>query len=191
MIYHKDGRLQVRQQNQNKQSEDGQFWNTFMQLREHPAVLELKKYPSHKISNLYDHSSRVALCSYHLAKRMHLKFNEKSLAKGAMLHDFYLYQARGNKEIGPMKHWFRHPMTALHNAEETFHLTKKEKNIITSHMWPVVFLPFPKSREAILVGLADKICAFGELILKRNHVRITGRPVRKTKSRQTLTAGSN
>lgn len=150
-----------------------------MQMRDDPSVLELKQYSHHKISNLYDHSSRVALCAYHLAKIFHWDINEKSLARGAMLHDFYFYQARGNKEIGPMKHWFGHPMTALHNAEEKFHLTRKEKNIIKSHMWPLVFLPFPGSREAILVGLADKICAFGEMVLKRNHVRISRRTLKR------------
>lgn len=156
-------------QKENKNQE--QFWDTFMKMRDDPMVLELKKYSSHKISNLYDHSSRVALCAYHLAKKFHLNINEKSLAKGAMLHDFYLYQARGNKEVGTREHWFGHPMTALQNAEKKFHLTKKEKNIITSHMWPLTFWHFPKSREAFLVGLADKICAFGEMVLKRNHVR--------------------
>ncbi|MGN0131935.1 MAG: HD domain-containing protein [Lachnospiraceae bacterium] len=148
-----------------------QFWDTFIKLRENPSIQELKKYPNHKISNLYDHSSRVAICAYHLAKRMHLDVNEKSLAKGAMLHDFYLYHARGNRDISVKEHWFGHPMTALENAEKEFQLTELEKNIITSHMWPLTFLHFPKSREALLVSLADKICAFGEMFLKRNHVK--------------------
>ena len=94
-----------------------------------------------------------------------------SLAKGAMLHDFYLYQARGNKKIGTKEHWFGHPVTALKNAEKEFSLTELEKNIITSHMWPLTFLHVPRSREAVLVSLADKACAFGEMILKRNYMR--------------------
>lgn len=149
-----------------------QFWDTFMKLRENPTIQELKKYPNHKISNLYDHSSRVALCAYHLARRLHLDVNGKSLAKGAMLHDFYLYHARGNKDISVKAHWFGHPMTALANAEKEFQLSDLEKNIISSHMWPLNFWHFPKSREAFLVSLADKICAFGEMFLKRNHVKL-------------------
>ena len=147
------------------------FWETFILLRENPIIQELKKYPNHNISNLYDHSSRVALCAYDMSRRLHIKVDGTSLAKGAMLHDFYLYQARGNKKIGTKEHWFGHPVTALKNAEKEFSLTELEKNIITSHMWPLTFLHVPISREAVLVSLADKACAFGEMILKRNYMR--------------------
>ena len=57
-------------------------------------------------------------------------------------------------------------------AEKEFQLSDLEKNIIISHMWPLNFFHFPRSREAVLVCLADKICAFGEGVLKRNYVRM-------------------
>ena len=147
------------------------FWETFISLRNDPLIQDLKQYPNHFISNLFDHSSRVALCAYDLSRRLHVNVDGKSLAKGAMLHDYYLYQARGHKEIGVKAHWFGHPNTALQNAEKEFVLTELEKNIITSHMWPLNFSNFPRSREAVLVCLADKMCACGELVLKRNHIR--------------------
>lgn len=157
------------------------FWETFISLRENPIIQELKRYPNHNISNLFDHSSRVALCAYDMSRRLHISVDGTSLAKGAMLHDFYLYQARGNKEIGTRAHWFGHPVTALRNAEKEFQLTELEKNIITSHMWPLTFLHFPRSREALLVSLADKICACGELVLKRNYMRNAERFEREKK----------
>lgn len=166
-----------------RKSSPENFWETFISLREDPIVQELKKYPNHKISNLYDHSSRVALCAYDLSRRMYIKVNGTSLAKGAMLHDFYLCQAWGNMEIGMKAHWFGHPVTALQNAEKRFKLTELEKNIITSHMWPLTFLHFPRSREAFLVSLADKVCACGEMILKRNHMRNTERYEREKRKR--------
>ena len=147
------------------------FWEEFLELRENPAVQQLRLYPNHRISNLYDHSSRVAVCAYDLANRFRLDINGKSLAKGAMLHDFYLYQARGHKSIGTREHWLNHPDTALKNAEREFALTRKERNIIRSHMWPLTLWHFPKSKEAVLVSAADKICAFGEMFLKRNHIK--------------------
>lgn len=98
-----------------------------------------------------------------------------------MLHDFYLYQAWGNKEIGMRAHWFGHPGTALRNAEKKFKLTELEKNIIASHMWPLTFLHFPRSREAVLVSLADKICAFGEGVLQRTHLKNAARYERERK----------
>lgn len=151
------------------------FWETFARLREERVILELKKYPNHKISNLYDHSSRVALCAYDLSRRLHMDIDGKSLATGAMLHDFYLYRAWRNQEIGTRAHWFGHPDTALKNAEKEFQLSDLEKNIITSHMWPLTFWHFPRSREAFLVCLADKICACGEMFLKRNYVKVHGK----------------
>ena len=164
----------------------GNFWETFISLREDPIIQELKKYPNHKISNLFDHSSRVALCAYDLSRRMHIKVDGTSLARGAMLHDFYLYQARGNKEIGTRAHWFGHPDTALQNAEKRFQLTELEKNIITSHMWPLTFRHIPRSREAFLVSLADKICACGEMILKRNYMKNAERYEREKQKRSPL-----
>ena len=148
------------------------FWETFIGLRENPVIQELKKYPNHKISNLFDHSSRVALCAYDLARRLHLNIDGRSLAIGAMLHDFYLYKAWRNETIKTKDHWFGHPDTALKNAEKEFELSELEKNIITSHMWPLTLRHLPRSREAVLVCLADKICAFGEGVLKRNYVRM-------------------
>lgn len=148
------------------------FWETFLLLRENPAIQELKKYPNHKISNLFDHSSRVALCAYDISRRLHVDIDGTSLAKGAMLHDFYLYKAWRNETIGTKEHWLGHPYTALKNAEKEFQLSDLEKNIITSHMWPLTFLHVPRSREAVLVCIADKICAFGEGVLKRNYVRM-------------------
>lgn len=162
------------------------FWETFISLRENPIVQELKKYPNHNISNLFDHSSRVALCAYDISRRLHISVDGKSLAKGAMLHDFYLYQARGNKEIGTKAHWLGHPVTALNNAEKEFQLSELEKNIITSHMWPLNFFRFPRSREAVLVCFADKICAFGELVLKRNYMRNAERYEREKRKMQSL-----
>ncbi len=148
------------------------FWETFILLRENPSIQELKKYPNHMISNLYDHSSRVALCAYDLSRRLHMDIDGRSLAIGAMLHDYYLYKAWHNESIGTKEHWLGHPVTALKNAEKEFQLSDLEKNIITSHMWPLTFLHFPRSREAVLVCFADKICAFGEGVLKRNYVRM-------------------
>lgn len=161
------------------------FWETFLLLRENPSIQELKKYPNHKISNLFDHSSRVALCAYDLSLRLHVDIDGTSLAKGAMLHDFYLYKAWRNETIGTREHWFGHPVTALKNAEKEFQLSDLEKNIITSHMWPLTFLHVPRSREAVLVCLADKICAFGEGVLKRNYVRMQKREERQEKASHT------
>ncbi|MBO4337444.1 MAG: HD family phosphohydrolase [Lachnospiraceae bacterium] len=148
-----------------------EFWPQLSAMMEDPVVMELKKYPNHRVSNLYDHSVRVALCAYDLSRRLHIKVDGSSMAKGAMLHDYYLYHAQTNKSISYREHLFGHPMCALTNAREHFELTPKEENIITSHMWPLTFFHVPRSKEAFLVQLSDKICAFGEGVLKSTHYR--------------------
>ena len=154
-----------------KQNKRDQFWDTFMMMREDPVVLSLQKYPNHRVSNLYDHSSRVALCAYDLSRRFHIEVDGEALAKGAMLHDFYLYHAQSNHSITYREHLMEHPHVALENAKKHFDLTEKEENIITSHMWPLTPLQIPKSKEAFLIQLSDKICAFGEGVLKQTAVQ--------------------
>ena len=56
------------------------------------------------------------------------------------------------------------------NAEQVFHITKKEQSIISSHMWPLTFRHVPSCREAIIVCLADKYCAVVESMFKRSRV---------------------
>ena len=60
-------------------------------------------------------------------------------------------------------HGFRHPFTALRNAEADFSLTARERNIIVRHMFPLVPIP-PTCREAWIVCLADKYCALRETV---------------------------
>ncbi len=52
---------------------------------------------------------------------------------------------------------------AVRNAREHFILDRKTENIINSHMWPLPFSEMPKSREAVLVNLSDKFCAYQEM----------------------------
>ena len=42
-------------------------------------------------------------------------------------------------------------------------LTEKQKNMILSHMWPLFVEP-PKSKEAYVLTLADKIAAIRDLV---------------------------
>ncbi len=51
-----------------------------------------------------------------------------------------------------------------------FGITKKEQNIIASHMWPLTFRHIPTCREAVIVCLADKYCAVVESMFRRSRV---------------------
>ena len=101
------------------------------------------------------------------AEKLGIDIDEKALARGAMLHDYYLYTFKETK-MSPYRHGISHPETALKNASKRHRLTEKETNIIRSHMWPMTFLHPPMSREAVLVCLADKYCAVNEMLLKKH-----------------------
>jgi hypothetical protein len=53
------------------------------------------------------------------------------------------------------------------HASEVFHVGKKEQDIIRTHMWPLTLHTVPRSREAVIVCMADKWCSLQETIFMR------------------------
>jgi len=105
-----------------------------------------------------DHSISVAYVSYLVCKKLHL--NASAAARGGLLHDLYLcnWKETNTKQF---KRLCLHPQMALENAKE-YNLSKKEKDIIGNHMWPITLTKLPKCRESIVVCAVDKICALSE-----------------------------
>jgi uncharacterized protein len=126
-------------------------------------ILETKEYMKtkeipHHDGSVFEHCLLVAHFSYKIAKRLNLDVS--SIVRAALLHDFYLYKFKKpqgkNLLISAYKHAKNHPKIALENAEKHFELTKKEKNIIQSHMFPV---GLPRSLEAWVITIVDKYVA--------------------------------
>lgn len=145
-----------------------QFWDALYSMVSNPQVQVLKEFKHHRVSNTYRHCLNVAVTSYKYAGWLRLKVDEKSLAKGAMLHDYYLYTYK-NSGMSAYKHSTGHPGIAMENADEIFGLSDVEKDIISTHMWPITFRHVPRTREAVLVCVADKVCAFKEMFLGRDN----------------------
>lgn len=104
-----------------------------------------------------------------MMERWQIRLEPKSLVRGALLHDYFLYDWH-QKDPSHRLHGFRHPKTALGNAQRDYHLNWKEKNIIARHMFPLIPVP-PQCREAWIVCLADKWCALGETVEPMFHVK--------------------
>lgn len=121
-----------------------------------------KKYFQHGSTTIFEHSVKVAYVSLKLKRRLHINADERSLVRGALLHDYFLYDwhIKGDRRS---LHGFSHPKKALENAKEDFALTAIEENIIARHMFPLTLVP-PTCREAWIVCLADKYCALGETL---------------------------
>ena len=92
--------------------------------------------------------------------KFNLNVDKRSLIRGALLHDYFLYDWHDKNK--PAKfHGFTHPKIAFENACQDLELNKKERDIILHHMFPLNPIP-PTSKEAWIICLADKICATKE-----------------------------
>ena len=143
--------------------------DTIRELRREGRLDEEKMAMQHGTTSIYRHSLRVAYTSLWLMERWQLHLEARTLVRGALLHDYFLYDWH-QKDLSHRLHGFRHPKTALGNAEQDYYLNWKEKNIIARHMFPLLPLP-RRCREAWLVCLADKWCALGETVEPMFHVK--------------------
>lgn len=133
----------------------------------HPKVDRMKQFTQHGSISTYEHCERVAKMSLKLNRKFHIGADEEKLAVGALLHDFYLYDWHDDDGGTHSLHGFTHPEAARKNAVRTFHIGKKEQEIIRTHMWPLTITAVPKSREALIVCLADKWCSLEETLFMR------------------------
>ena len=157
------------------------FTQELNQLLRDPNVQQMKKYAQHGGTNTLSHSTKVALASFDLAEKLGWKINEEELARGAILHDYYLYKIK-EQGLSAYRHGTSHPGIAVRNAHKDFGLSEKEMKDIRSHMWPLTFRHPPRSKEAALLCLADKDIAIREFA--RPEVQRAGRAVRKLKNRR-------
>ena len=117
-----------------------------------------KQIPHHGKVSCFEHSLAVAETAAAIARKLKKPIDMASLVRGALLHDFYLYDWHvadpSHRLHGPF-----HAAKALRNAEKRFRLNEIEKDIIRKHMFPLN-LPFPLYPESWIVTLADKICTW-------------------------------
>lgn len=124
-----------------------------------------KAFVQHGKISCYEHSLSVAKMSLMIAMLIKVKTDERALVRGALLHDYFLYDWHINDGTHKL-HGFRHAETALLNAKKDFELSPIEEDIIKKHMFPLNIMP-PSYRESWIVCAADKICALRETVIRK------------------------
>lgn len=119
-------------------------------------------YVQHGDFSVYEHSLYVANTCLVIAKKLKLNIDRESLIKGALLHDYFLYDWHEKEDYHKL-HGIRHPKFSRDNAKRDFGLSKKEENMILSHMFPLGKV-LPKYKESVILCIADKYCATSEIL---------------------------
>lgn len=115
----------------------------------------------HFKTTVFRHSISVARMSLRIAKALRISVNESDLLTGALLHDYFLYDWHKKRSHHGL-HGFTHAKVAADNAKKDYCINKRVYHIIYTHMFPLNITHVPRSREAWIVTIADKIVAFRE-----------------------------
>jgi len=133
-------------------------------IEQNSRFLQTKEATQHGETTIYQHCQNVALYCLHLANKFKWKIDETSMIRGALLHDYFLYDWH-DKKARKNPHGYVHPGIALKNAQQDFDLNKIERDVIKHHMFPLTLCP-PHTKEGFLITLADKICSIKETFKK-------------------------
>jgi uncharacterized protein len=136
------------------------FESCILDLLAHSEVQQMDDFLQHGGTTCLEHCLAVSRLSYETAKR--LRLDGRSAARGALLHDFFLYDWH---KSDPQRKWhgLSHPRTALAHADRCFDLNPVERDIILKHMWPLT-PALPRYPESFLVLTADKYMALKETL---------------------------
>lgn len=155
----------MRKSNREHLRNEEEFQSFYWTLIHQSGLGRIADYPQHGSTSRLMHSVAVAYYSYYLAKATGLSFHWEELVRGALLHDYFLYDAQDG-DPAHRWHWTRHPMVAVENAKRDVTLTAIEEDTIRTHMFPLTVKP-PKYREGVVVSLVDKACSVYEFFCRK------------------------
>ena len=136
-------------------------------IESNDVVQEMKRYNQHGHVSTYEHCKNVAKLSYDINRKLSLNADLDVLLKGAMLHDFYLYDWHHEDDGKHRLHGLKHARTARDNAKKYFDIDDETGHVIYSHMWPLNPKRLPRTKEAWIVCVADKCISLYETIFRR------------------------
>ena len=141
--------------------QDLQYMSIVNDILNNKEFMKIRGIEHHGISR-YDHSLKVSYYSYKIAKALHLDYEQTAI--GGLLHDFFL-SPENRTQKDRLKSVFTHPKAAVEMAKSQFELTRKEEDMIRSHMFPIN-LSVPKYAESWIISMVDKCVATNEFGVK-------------------------
>ena len=145
----------------NFETRDSDYKKIVENILENKEFNKLKLIEHHGISR-FDHALKVSYYSYKIAKAMGLDY--EGTARGGLLHDFFLSHEHRSKKDRFIS-TFTHPSKALETAKTHFMLSRKEEDMIRSHMFPIN-ISIPKYLESWIISSVDKLVAVSEFAFK-------------------------
>ena len=136
--------------------ENKEYYNYAKDILRNTEFQRRKNFLHHQDS-VYEHSIRVSLVAYKMAKFLskYIPVSTEDVVVSSLLHDFYLKPWRDAK--GEL-HGFTHGRIASINANDFFSnkMNDVTTNSIKCHMFPLTLSP-PKYYEGWIVTIADKV----------------------------------
>lgn len=145
-----------------KQIREKRFADLIKDYYRSDAVKQMGENVQHGTTTTLEHCENVAWISYLINKKLHLNADEKELLEAAMLHDISFYD--WNDETSYKTQGVDNPDIAFGKEEKNISVLENDQEDLRSHMWPLNISKIPKSKEALIVSLADKYCALIERI---------------------------
>lgn len=140
----------------------------YKNILENKKFKQLENYTAHGNTSTLKHSISVAELSIKIAEKLNIKVNKDELIKSALLHDLFLYDwHHAPKEVG--LHGFTHSKTAADEAKKEFDINDRVYSNILTHMWPLNITKIPKTKEGMIICIADKICSLRETFTRKQN----------------------
>ena len=139
--------------------DDREFNEIIMPIMNNTEFLKIDKCRHHGITRL-EHSLRVSYFSYKISKKFRL--NYKEVAEAGLLHDFFVNEQLTYRQQRLSA--FTHPKKCLENACNNFSLSNMQRDIIFSHMFPLIPTRIPRYLESWVVSFVDKFVASYEFL---------------------------
>lgn len=118
----------------NRIIEDLVFKSYLEEIMNKKKYLKMNRFIQHGNTTCLLHSIAVAYFSYRLCKFFKIKVHEKELIRGALLHDYFLYdwhaKYKPTKDMG--LHGRIHPSIALFNARRDYNINELKQILYLS-----------------------------------------------------------